>query len=195
MSQANMQALLRLKAWQLFLLLFGVPMVLQAVVISALFTESEILDPWAVVGLLFVAFLTLGLLLVWVYALGSHLYRRLPATTVMSLTRFRIAVVLPVAYVFLLLLYAGNVFREGSQVSVNGFITLFVLLHLSSMACLFYCLYFTAKALKTVERNAPVPVSEYLGEFFLLWFFPVGIWVLQPRVNRLFAAPPSQTPG
>ncbi len=168
-------------------------MVLQAVVMSTLFTGSP--APWALVGLLFVTFLTLGLLLAWLYALGSHLYRRLPATAVMSLTRFRIAVVLPVAYVFLLLLYGGNVFRGGAPDSVNGgFIALFVLLHLSSMACLFYCLYFTAKALKTVERNAPVPVSEYLGEFFLLWFFPVGIWMLQPRVNHLFAATPSQTP-
>jgi hypothetical protein len=187
-----MQALLHFKAWQLFLLLFGVPAVLHGGVLSALFTGQS--APWAGVGILFGAFLTLGLLLAWFYALGSHLHRRLPATAPMSLARFRLAAVLPVAYGGLLLGYGLNVFRGGAPDGVNGgLIAGLVLLHLSSMAGIFYCLYFTAKALKTVERNAPVPVSEYVGEFFLLWFYPVGIWMLQPRVNRLFAATPPET--
>ena len=186
-----MQAFLHLKAWQLFLLLFGVPVVLQVGVMSALFIGQSV--SWAGVGILFVAFLTLVLLLAWFYALGIHLHRRLPATAPMSLTRFRIAAVLPVAYVCLLLAYGWNAFRGGGPDGVNGgLIALFVLFHLSSMAGLFYCLYFTAKALKTVEKNAPVHVSEYVGEFFLLWFYPVGIWMLQPRVNHLFAANPPE---
>lgn len=137
--------------------------------------------------------MTLGGLLAWFYVLGSHLYRRLPAAARMSLTRFRIAAVVPVVYVFVVLAYVANTFRAGpSDNPPGGAIALMVALHLLSMACIFYCLYFTAKALKTVERNAPVTASEYLGEFFLLWFYPVGIWLLQPRINRLFAF--SETP-
>ncbi|WP_426062043.1 hypothetical protein [Hymenobacter sp. B1770] len=187
-----MQALLHLKAWQLFVLLFGVPVALQVGVMSVLFTGQP--GPWAAVGILVVAFLTLGLLLAWFYALGTHLHSRLPATAPMSLNRFRMAAFLPVAYVGLLLGYGWNAFRGGTPDGVNGgVIAVFVLLHLSSMAGIFYCLYFTAKALKTVERNAPVPLSEYVGEFFLLWFYPVGLWMLQPRVNQLFAATPTET--
>jgi hypothetical protein len=149
---------------------------------------------WSGVGILFVASLNLGLLLAWFYLLGSYLHRRLPATAPMSLARFRFAAALPVAYAYLLLGYGLDLFREGAPDGVNGgLIAGLVLLHLSSMAGIFYCLYFTAKALKTVERNARVPVSEYVGEFFLLWFYPVGIWLLQPRVNRLFAATPPET--
>ena len=33
---------------------------------------------------------------------------------------------------------------------------------------------------------------DYAGAFFLLWFFPLGIWILQPRVNALAAMPPTQ---
>jgi len=62
--------------------------------------------------------------------------------------------------------------------------------HLFSMFCLFYCLYFIAKALKTVELQRPVTFSDYAGEFFLLWFYPVGVWILQPRINQIFAATP-----
>lgn len=159
---------------------------------AALFTRQS--APWAGIGILFVAFLTLGLLLSWFYTLGTHLHRRLPAIATMSLTRFRIAVLLPVVYVFLLLVCGGYAFQGGTMGSPNGgLIALFVVLHLSSMACIFYCLYFTAKALKTVEKKSLVPTSEYLGEFFLLWFYPVGIWLLQPRVNHLFAAAPPET--
>lgn len=181
-----MQALLHLKAWQLFFLLFGMPIVLEAGVMTAVFTGQSV--PWVLVGVLLAAFLALGGLLAWFYVLGSHLYRRLPPAAPMSLTRFRIAALVPVMYVFLLLAYGANTFRGGPTSSPpGGAIAVMVALHLLSMGCIFYCLYFTAKALKTVERNAPVPASEYLGEFFLLWFYPVGIWLLQPRINRLFA--------
>lgn len=187
-----MQAFLHLKAWQLFLLLFGVPLVLHVGVMVGLFTGPSV--PLGL-GILFIAFLTLGLLFAWLYTLGSHLYRRLPATARMSLARFRIAALLPVVYLFLVMLYGWNAFRGGTPGTLTGArIGLFLVLHFSSMACIFYCVYFTAKALKTVERKSPVALSEYLGDFFLLWFYPVGIWVLQPRVNHLFATTPPETP-
>jgi hypothetical protein len=84
----------------------------------------------------------------------------------------------------------GWTFTTGSDPGA-GIFALIVPLHLLSMGCLFYCLYFIAKALKSVEAQQPVSVSEYLGDFFLLWFYPVGIWILQPRVNKLF--PPDTT--
>jgi hypothetical protein len=187
-----MQTFLHLKTWQLFLLLFGVPMGIQVGVMAALFTGQ--LAPWAGIGILFVWLLALGLLLSWFYTLGTHLHRRLPATAPMSLPRFRIAVLLPVVYVFLLLVCKGSALQGSTLGRPNGgLIALFLVLHLSSMACIFYCLYFTAKALKTAEKKSLVSTSEYLWEFFLLWFYPVGIWLLQPRVNHLFAAAPPET--
>jgi hypothetical protein len=31
-----------------------------------------------------------------------------------------------------------------------------------------------------------VSFYDFSGPFFLLWFFPIGIWIIQPRINRLF---------
>jgi len=59
-------------------------------------------------------------------------------------------------------------------------------IHLFSMFCIFYCMYFIAKEFKSVEVQKPVTFSDFAGEFFLLWFFPVGIWILQPRINKIF---------
>lgn len=58
-------------------------------------------------------------------------------------------------------------------------------LHLLAMVAIFYALLFTAKSLVTLERNRSSAFFEYSGPFFLLWFFPIGVWFVQPRVNDL----------
>ena len=35
------------------------------------------------------------------------------------------------------------------------------------------------------ELQRRVQVKEVLGDFFLFLFFPVGVWFLQPKVNRM----------
>ncbi len=60
-------------------------------------------------------------------------------------------------------------------------------LHLACMACLFYLLYFVSKSLVLGESGKLVSFYEYAGPFFLLWFFPIGVWFIQPKVNRLYA--------
>ena len=135
--------------------------------------------------------LFLGLFFGWFYSLGTQLFKRLPPTARMSLTRFKLFLFVPAAYMIFLLMF---MFSSATHISSGGqpnsaiFAIIFPL-HLFSMFCLFYCLYFNAKALKTVELQKPVTFGDYAGEFFLLWFFPVGLWIIQPRVNRLFALP------
>jgi hypothetical protein len=44
-----------------------------------------------------------------------------------------------------------------------------------------------SKSLVLAETGKPASFYDYAGPFFLLWFFPVGIWIVQPRVNRLYS--------
>jgi len=53
------------------------------------------------------------------------------------------------------------------------------------MYCIFYLMYKAAKTIKTAEVQKPVSFGDFAGEFFLLWFFPIGIWFLQPKINKL----------
>ena len=48
-------------------------------------------------------------------------------------------------------------------------------------------LYKAAKTIKTVELQKKVTFSDFAGEFFLLWFSPIGIWILQPKINKFVA--------
>ena len=57
--------------------------------------------------------------------------------------------------------------------------------HILSMFGIFYSLYFVAKTFKTVELQREVTFSDFAGEFFMIWFFPIGIWVIQPKINKM----------
>ena len=45
-----------------------------------------------------------------------------------------------------------------------------------------YIMYFLSKTLVSVEKKTIAVFRDYAGEFFLLWFFPIGLWILQPRI-------------
>lgn len=42
-----------------------------------------------------------------------------------------------------------------------------------------------AKTFKSVELKKRVTFAVYIGEAFLIWLSPIGIWLLQPRLNAL----------
>jgi hypothetical protein len=42
-----------------------------------------------------------------------------------------------------------------------------------------------AQTLRSVELGRLANFSDYAIEFFLIWFSPVGFWILQPRLNKL----------
>jgi uncharacterized RDD family membrane protein YckC len=58
------------------------------------------------------------------------------------------------------------------------------------MFCMLYLLYFVSKNLVLAETRKPASFPDYAGPFFLIWFFPIGIWFTQPRINRLYERPP-----
>jgi glucan phosphoethanolaminetransferase (alkaline phosphatase superfamily) len=105
----------------------------------------------------------------------------------MNLTRFKILLLIPFIYISFSSILISGMFESLVAIAETDII-IFVLigLHLFSMFCAFYCLYFNAKALKTVESQQLVTFSDFIGEFFVIWFFPIGIWILQPRINKLF---------
>ncbi|MBK0404393.1 hypothetical protein I5M27_15450 [Adhaeribacter sp. BT258] len=49
----------------------------------------------------------------------------------------------------------------------------------------YYTIAFPAKVLKTIELNREAKFGEYIGLFFMIIFWPICIWFLQPRVNRV----------
>jgi hypothetical protein len=184
-----MTRLLKLKHWQLFLLLMGIPIVSQIFMVQAMMNSirnnkpPDIFIPFSIMMICVIA-----IFFGWFYALGTNLHKKLPESVSMNLNRFKFFLLVPVIYLLLICLIVSFAFTD-QEIVANYFAAsaiIIVPLHLFSMFCIFYCLYFISKELKSVEWQRPVTFSDYVGEFFLIWFFPVGIWIIQPRINKLF---------
>jgi hypothetical protein len=59
--------------------------------------------------------------------------------------------------------------------------------HFFAAFCLIYGWYFTSRAIAVAESPRSVLFADYIGYFFGFWVLPVGIWIIQPRINRLYA--------
>jgi hypothetical protein len=181
-----MKKLLTIKPFQLFGLLVGAPMVFQFI-----FTGLNVMSVSSTMLLLSIAVMMILFVVVffgWLYILGTNLHEKLPTSMPMNLTRFKLFLVIPVVYILLISIFIIRLIANGpTDEQPNPLIFAIIIpLHLFSMFCIFYCIYFSAKSLKAVELQRPVIFNDFVGEFFLFWFFPMGIWIIQPRINKLF---------
>ena len=198
-----MKKLLTLKHWQLFLLLFVVPLIAHVSLMCYLFSQMmaqelpmpaddlmAFLDYF--LSVMNVVFIVLGVVMLlhfaWQYTLGSNLHKKLPESVNMSLSRFRTFLIIPLVYIVLLGFFMADMFSDLQANKLPNFywFALIIPLHLFSIFCMFYGIYFNAKALKAVELQRPLKGDEFIAEFFLMWFFLIGVWILQPRINKIF---------
>jgi len=192
-----MQFFLRLKHWQLFILNFGIPMVLMMVIMINLFSKMIVTqqpDPTIVFSVFrffpLIYLFSFGTLFCWYWAVNNRMQSLIPAALKMKINLFRVFVIIPAVYFIVIMIGLQFLFTSGFPNANNpapfmiGFMIIFPL-HLFSMFCMFYCIYFTAKSIKTAELQREVTFSDYMAEFFLIWFFFVGVWILQPRVNKM----------
>lgn len=181
-----MTRLLHLKHWQLFLLLFGIPFLFEIIAAtSVIFNPGLRAIPvvFPVLGVLFA-----GVYFVWLYTLGVQLHKKLPDSMPMNLARFKTFFFIPVVYLFAFMVFISISMSDPENIKEpsTALVGLIIPLHLFAVFCIFYCLYFIAKEMKAAEWQRPVTFNDFAGEFFLIWFYPIGVWFLQPRINRLF---------
>jgi hypothetical protein len=194
-----MQFFLRLKHWQLFVINFGIPIVLQIIFMCSIFGSlmgaPDTFNP----PIIFMGFAWMFPLIVlismfslfgWLWSVSINLQKITPEHLKLKTTTFKVFLIIPVIYILCIMIGMAYVFTHfiGNSNPAPTFFAAFFLIipiHLFSMFCIFYCFYFTARTIKTVELQRPVSTSDYIGEFFLIWFFFIGVWILQPRINKL----------
>jgi hypothetical protein len=163
---------LRAKSWEIFILSVGVVVLLQIPMFISNQGESIRLD-W---GPALACMLCIN---TWFWVVGSFLNSIVLPKLRPGLALFRFALLYPVLYL------AGVVVFSPPPLAMLG-IVIFPL-HLLAVGCMFYLLSFVSKNLALAETGKEVTFYDYAGPFFLLWFFPIGVWIVQPRMNRLYA--------
>ena len=191
-----MNLFLRAKHWQIFLLTFGIPFVFQIVMMVSIFSSiAHDHNPTAFFSYFkffpLMMLLFTGTMLGWQYSVAVGLQKFVPPNVKMKVTKFKIFFFIPVVYLsviigFISYLFTGHIpTRSGPPDPIFfSFFAIIFPIHLFSMFCLFYSLYFVSKTYKTVELQRAVTFSDFVGEFFMTWFFFVGIWIMQPKINK-----------
>lgn len=170
---------LRARHWQIFLLLVGVCFLGQMIVVSSMATQMRAPEDFDRTARFFGAVTVVFMLffLGWFWSMGSFLTSIISEPQRLPLRYFRLSLIYPAIYVT----YFFSVFSASRPPSA-----LIVPFHLLAMFCMFYNLYFVSKSLVIAETGRAASFYDYSGPFFLTWFFPIGIWAIQPRINRLF---------
>ncbi len=158
---------LKAKSWQLFL-------IFMVVMLSQPLFMVMLSNPKIAIGIS-TAFFTL-VLVGWLWSIGIASNNLLPDPLKKSTRLYSSGLVFASLYALLF----GFVLSPA-----KGFPAYIIPLHLLSMCFMFYALWFTAKQFTTLQRQETVNFFEFSGPFFMLWFFPIGVWFMQPRVNKL----------
>ena len=189
---------LKAKHWQLFLLMFGIPMISSFIFIGIMvnsFTANPNPDPFIFFTFMkffpFIMILNIFTLYGWFWSISTGLQNKVPEGVKMKVGKFKIFFFMPLLYMLIILvgmvLLIYGIFEGGGEPNlsaVGGIVAVIIPLHLFSMFCIFYSLYFVAKTIKTVELQREVSFSEFIGEFFMIWFYPIGVWMVQPKINK-----------
>jgi hypothetical protein len=176
--------LLTIKHWHFFIAIICIPILFQFVLVGLTIINSNPISVFAVfpIIILFVC----SLFFSWLYALGTNLYKKFPEKTVINLKQFNFFLISSIVYIFILSVFIICIFSNDlKNIDINS-ITLIIPLHLFFVISTLSCLYIVAKNLKMVELQRSVTLSDFVGSFLLLCFWPIGIWIIQPRVNKLF---------
>lgn len=166
-----MKFFINAKSWQIFLVLMG--SMFGAQLLLPLVSNPEI-------GILIGTLILMAVYMGWLLSIAVIANRKLGSPHKRSTKWMFIGLAYATTY-----LIGSLLLLPGSMETGRGAPGFVLPLHLLAMAAIFYALLFTAKSLVMVERNQATNFFEYSGPFFLLWFFPIGVWFVQPRVNQL----------
>lgn len=172
---------LRAKYWQFWLVLFAVFIVdyklHKSAMVAGVLTAEDVskLNFWRAL------FVTGSMLLIsgWYWSAGSFLHSIVPSSQRMRMRYFRFTFVLPPFYMLAIMV--------KTSIPVIAMFADSHLMHYLAMFCMLYNMYFISKSLVLAETGQPAAFRGYFWDIFALLLFPIGIWCIQPRINRIYA--------
>ena len=199
------QFFLTAKHWQLFLIVFALPIfayfIFMFIMMGSMFMQVDpqpefmfnvmykFMAIFSIIGIV-----SYGSLFWWEWAIATQLQSKIPSALQMKVGKFKVFFWIPVVYVLVftaLFVFMFSVmlsFQDEPNPALFGLSFVMIIpVHLFAMFCIFYVMYFVAKTIKTVELQRETTFGDFAGEFFLIWFYPIGIWIIQPKINQWMA--------
>ena len=166
---------LRLRHWELFLML---------VLPTALCLLFRV--PFKGLVIASIALFLMLVLFAWMFSIGAWANALLPEERRRGLLLYGAGLALPIIYLLLYIILVLPVVESGTPPDQPP--PWMLPMHLLSMAGVFYGIWFTAKQFKSLQESQDADFLIFSSMFFLLFIFPLAVWIIQPSVNRLFAS-------
>jgi len=171
-----MKSLLSVRHWILFALMFGIQLALKFIQFKQPL-EGDI-SSFVLLNSIGVA-VSFVIFFIWIWSISVILSSKAKLETKLDPIPFKICVA-----IIILNTIATVVITLYSRDMTNYVLPVLAII---TMALMIYCLLFTARSLKSIELGRVVRLNEYVGDFFLLFIFPIGVWFIQPRVNKAWS--------
>ena len=180
-AEVLMNRLLRIPNWLFFILL---------VIVPATFPNNETGE------YIQVAF---GLLLIiWMIKVNEEMFLRIKGRPSIKFTLFAIGLILAFCYfsTVILLTDGYNINTNKDNYAKYGWL-LYIYLpgHLISFAGFLYGLHFTAYSIHVLEDQLFDKRTSYGLLLAALFFFPIGLWWTQPKINKILKTPLEDEPA
>jgi len=115
----------------------------------------------------------------WQLSIAHGLYNFLPAKVEMNYKLFIIN-----WFVFIVACCAVLIYSDGEGMTFSG---LAALPMLYVAYAFIHVLTFPGRLLRSVELSKEASFGDYIGTVVLMFFWPIGIWFVQPRINIIAA--------
>jgi len=119
----------------------------------------------------------------WLFSIGKWANQHLPQDSQKNLVLFTLSFIVPIVYIVLLILVYFPTLNPGSMPQPPSWM---LPLHMFSLAGVFYGIWFSAGQYMALLKVEKVNFLIFSSAFFLMFIFPLGIWIIQPSVNKLF---------
>jgi len=170
-----MDKLTQFKHWQVFIYLMVVP---------AFIPDNETGEYiFVIYGFLF---------LVWLLKINEELHKRLPDGRSLNLSLLQINLVISFLYVTAIhLLTEGyHISSEQDNYAIYGWkMWVYIPFTFYILYSYGYLVHFTAYSIHLIEKKLYGKSTEYTALLLGLFFFPIGIWLVQPKINRILSTP------
>lgn len=171
--------LLKLKNWQLFILIFS-----SGLLVALIYSQNlEGLFFDFLLNISFVVYLlTLCLIPIQYWLVATKFNTLIPNDLKLDLKLFKICFIYLFFGIVLFVVFLLSWSQELQKETIKNFFFLFIVLFLISI---YYVPYVISKIIRTIELNREVDLSEHLSLLHSLINFPFGLWFYQPRINRI----------
>jgi len=169
-----MKAILKLNHWQIFLLIYGIPLL--ALLLPSSRTTTFPFNALCAIAYIYVMIAQISYPII----IGKALHKRLPSTITLSNK------LIPLFFsCFCVLIVIMSISTWIEPQLLRDYPPVFMLMILLSLIFIFFVARFAAKVIASTELKRAAKPIEYLGYLIGLWLIFMGVWFVQPKIRNL----------